>query len=308
MLTYLIILLDDSSVSYCHANNPFSEHRLIPLDVLRQGIRYAMMENLTIQFVYPDYSLPEAYAEVIESIDHAKIKPVLEGADVWVTDKLFEGNIAAPVVLRMAHQELFSQTNEVVDLIGRTPRLNIVVTDVEAFTDTDFESYRAFLSKISERVESLTQKGQMPWVNLVTDRMALTEMNNCGAGVASITLAPNGRFYVCPAFFYENPEESVGSLEEDLDIPNAQLYKLEYAPLCRHCDAFQCRRCVWLNRKLTREVNTPSHEQCVLAHLERNASHALLGNIRRTNPHFLPEIQIAEIDYLDPFDKRMDWA
>ncbi|MBQ6434136.1 MAG: hypothetical protein IJJ94_09380 [Bacteroidaceae bacterium] len=113
-----------------------------------------MMENLTIQFVYPDYSLPEAYAEVIKSIDHAKIKPVLEGADVWVTDKLFEGNISVPVVLRMAHQELFSQTNEVVDLIGRTPRLNIVVTDVEAFTDADFESYRVFLSKINERVES----------------------------------------------------------------------------------------------------------------------------------------------------------
>ena len=74
MLQYLIILLDDTSTSFCHYENPKTERRLIPLETLRQGIRFAMMENLMIQFVYPDYELPQEYQEVIESIDHSKIK------------------------------------------------------------------------------------------------------------------------------------------------------------------------------------------------------------------------------------------
>lgn len=306
MLTYLIILLDDTSVSFCHADNPRCERRLIPLDVLRQGIRYAMMENLTIQFVYPDYPLPADYAAAVESIDHAKIKPTVEAADVWVTDKPFEGEVEVPVVLRITRQELFAQAEEISNLIGHAPRLNIVITDIEAFTNDDFEKYHAVLTDISTRMETLTKEGRMPWVSLVTDRMALTKMNNCGAGDSNITLAPNGRFYVCPAFYYQAPEDSIGDLETGIDIRNPQLYKLEYAPLCRRCDAYQCRRCIWLNRKLTREVNTPSHEQCVVAHLERNASRTLLANIRKANPNFLAETKIEEIDYLDPFEMKRE--
>lgn len=69
---------------------------------------------------------------------------------------------------------------------------------------------------------------------------------------------------------------SIGDLQNGMNIKNSQLYKLDYAPLCRQCDAYQCKRCIWLNRKMTYEVNTPSHEQCVMGHLERNASRNLL--------------------------------
>ena len=126
-------------------------------------------------------------------------------------------------------------------------------------------------------------------------------MNNCNAGWESITLAPDSKFYVCPAFYLEADGYSVGDLESGLNVKNPQLYKLDHAPICRNCDAFQCRRCAWLNRKTTLEVNTPSHEQCVVAHLERNASRNLLESIRAIGV-FLPEMEIPEINYLDPFD------
>ena len=54
---YIVILLDDTSVSYCHADNPLKEKRLIPLEVLREAILFSMKENLMIQFVYPEYEL-----------------------------------------------------------------------------------------------------------------------------------------------------------------------------------------------------------------------------------------------------------
>ena len=115
--------------------------------------------------------------------------------------------------------------------------------------------------------------------------------------IENILNATNGKFYVCPAFYYEDEADSIGDLEHGLDIKNKQLYKLDYAPICRHCDAYQCKRCIWLNRKTTLEVNTPSHEQCVVAHLERNARRELLQNIRKHGT-FLPEQEkIKEIDY-----------
>lgn len=306
MLQYLIILLDDTSTSFCHYKNPKTERRLIPLEMLRQGIRFGMMENLMIQFVYPNYELPKEYQEEIETIDHSKIMPQKESAEVWVTDKVDGISSDIPVVLRVDKEYFFSHACEIAEAIGKVSRLNIVLTDIETFTDDEFTQYKSILEKLSDSVEQLYVEGKAPQLNLLTDRMMLSKMNNCGAGDTSITLAPNGKFYVCPAFYYENEADYVGDLDNVLYIKNKQLYRLDHAPICQHCDALQCKRCVWLNQKTTLEVNTPSHEQCVIAHLERNSSCALLQNIRKHGT-FLPETEIKEIDYLDPFDKRSEW-
>lgn len=317
MLQYLIILLDDTSTSFCHYENTKLEQRPMPIDTLRQGIRFGMMENLMIQFVYPDYELPSEYAETLESIDHSKIKSLpytlqQDGsidADVIVFNgfRKIDYNVNVSVVLRVNKQELFDNEAKVTELLCRASRLNIVLTDMETFNDEDFSIYKSLLERLSKIVERLFVEGKTPQLNLLTDRMMLHQMNNCGAGDTTITLAPNGRFYLCPAFYYEDEADSVGDLEKGLDIKNKQLYRLDYAPICRHCDAWQCKRCIWLNRKITLEVNTPSHEQCVVGHLERNASRELLNNIRKHGT-FLPEQkEIKEIDYLDPFEKRDEW-
>ena len=45
MLTYLIILLDKTSASYCHYHVPEEEPQLMPIDVLSRGIVWAMKEE-----------------------------------------------------------------------------------------------------------------------------------------------------------------------------------------------------------------------------------------------------------------------
>ena len=59
MMQYIIILLDDTSVSFCHYANSQQKRHLMPLTTLKTGITYAMKENLNIQFVYPSYELPK---------------------------------------------------------------------------------------------------------------------------------------------------------------------------------------------------------------------------------------------------------
>ena len=318
MIEYLIIQLDDTSTSYCHYDNPTTRRKLIPLDALKAGVFFAMKVNLMIQFVYPDYELPKEYKAIIESIDHSKIisslcedDDVRDEADVIVYHdwsgmaygKHIEGK---SYVIRTSKADLFERFLFLKNVLSKVSRLNVVITDVESFTEEDFEKYKQVLQVLSEHIVKLYADGKSPQLNLLTDRMMLSTMNNCGAGDTTITLAPNGKFYICPAFYYEDEAYSIGDLENGLDIKNKQLYRLDHAPICRHCDAWQCKRCIWLNRKTTLEVNTPSHEQCVVAHTERNAARHLLSSIREEG-QFLQEMDIPEINYLDPFDVRKKW-
>lgn len=311
MLRYLIVLLDDSSASFCHYTTATREAHLMSLDVLEKSIRWAMTENLMIQFVYPAYELPAEWKETIESIDHVKIKPSTAensaDADVVVFDRM--ENIDPPmltsdksIVVRTSINAFFEKYGLLDKVFPHVGRVNVVFTDVESFSDEEAVTYREVLSQMAAMVKREYLDNHPVQFNLLTDRMMLTEMNNCGAGDSSVTLAPDGQFYICPAFYYSKEGNlAVGDLASGPKIPNQQLYKRQYAPICRRCDAFQCHRCIWLNRRTTLEVNTPSHQQCVMSHIERNATRSLLLSIREEG-EFLPETEIKEINYLDPFE------
>ena len=82
MLKYLIVQLDDTSVSFCHYRNYNTIPRLIPLDRLKKAFLWSMKENLTVQILYPSYRLPDEYTETISHIDHADIVPAICSDDI----------------------------------------------------------------------------------------------------------------------------------------------------------------------------------------------------------------------------------
>lgn len=311
---YIVILLDDTSVSYCHADNPLTEKRLIPLEVLREAILFSMKQNLMIQFVYPEYELPKEYNDLIETIDHIKI-----GRDVLVYDSVPTNVERKNVVLRLTIADFLAKQYDIALLLPKVTRLNISITDTENFNDELIEEYKAALEMLNSVLLNIYKDGNQPEINILTDRLRLNEMHNCEAGVENITLAPNGKFYLCPAFYYDeqmgvstrmnhktkDASRSVGDLEVGINIPNKQLLELERAPLCRICDAYHCNRCIWLNQKLTWDNNTPSRQQCVMAHIERNASRDLSKKMKDAG--FVLENEIKEINYLDPFDVKEEF-
>lgn len=141
MLQYLIIQLDDTSTSYCHYKNGKKERRLISLEDLKAGILYGMKENLMIQYILPDYELPEEYYEVLESIDHSKIASskslYASVADVvvlngWDNEYAFKND--GIYVLRVDKRTLFEKTSEIVKVLKECARLNIVMVSLYEFT------------------------------------------------------------------------------------------------------------------------------------------------------------------------------
>lgn len=310
MLKYLIILLDKSAISFCHYENSDNGNDLISIDNLKGAIQFGMKENLMIQFVYPDYDLPNEYYSIIESIDHINIKPFCQAEkdDVCViniseADKLIMRQIKYDtVIIRGTINEISHEIDLLKDLIYNEGRINIVLTSLMQINSSDISLYSRFLEDISDYIVFESNNGRIiPELNILTDRLTLDKMNNCNAGVETITIGPDGKFYICPGFYYDS-DTDIKFNGRDLNIPNKQLYTLSKAPICRECDAFHCHRCIWINKKKTNEVNTPSHIQCVISHIERNASLELLNKLRNNGP-YLRGISIPEIDYIDPFEK-----
>lgn len=313
MLKYLIIQLDDTSVSFCHYNNDSAKSCLIDLDVLKKALFWSMKENLIVQFLYPDYPLPADYKNVIANIDHADIvsstcedEEILAKADVvvfdsWASINYFPFTQNQAYVIRTSFADLFSNGALLNILLPKVSRLNAVITDMQSFDSEVEKQYAIFLDNLNEKIYQEYKNNHSVQVNISTDRMMLDTMNNCGAGVETITLAPNGKFYICPGFYLDG-SSGVGDIVNGLNIKNPQLYQLDHAPICRICDAWHCKRCVWQNKNVTLEVNTPGKEQCVISHIERNASRKLLSKIREIGT-FLPDKEIPEINYLDPFDE-----
>ena len=309
MMKFLIILLDANCPSYCAYEKLKAQEGLMPIELLKKGIHYALIENLYVQVVYPDYALNEEYMAVLDSVDKIGMASVrsqnAKSADVvivedWNDIGQLKCNPEGTYILRSSKASLFEQYTLLKDFINKVRRVNLVLTDIETFTDDDISRYKEVLLEISDSIMTKFQKdGILSEINVLTDRLSLNQMNNCNAGIESITLAPNGNFYVCPAFFYE--EKPVDDIYSGVCIRNPQLLKIENAPICSQCDAYQCKRCVWLNKKMTFEVNTPSHEQCIVSHIERNASRELL--IRLKNSGFKTDSKIKKIGYLDPFEK-----
>lgn len=139
----------------------------MPLQTLKDGIRYAMKENLNIQFVYPEYALPEEYLEVIDSIDHTDIKPfgvsnkigstTLCGLGVIVVLNTLEEAVDSQLrsdttyVVRTDKACLFAGCDALGTILGKVARLNVVITDVQTFTEDDLRRTNHCLASFRKR-------------------------------------------------------------------------------------------------------------------------------------------------------------
>ena len=194
MLQYLIIQLDDTSVSYCHYENPREHSKLIGLEDLKSAILFAMKENLMIQFLYPNYELPQEYKEVIHSIDHSDIVSSLcedsvlkNNADVvvfddWTGMDTYGFKKDGVYVIRTSKADFFERYLFLLRPLTKVSRLNVVITDIDTFNNDDFNTYKKILTVLSEKIENLYYERVFSQLNILTDRMMLEKMNNFNAG------------------------------------------------------------------------------------------------------------------------------
>lgn len=319
-LQNMIIIIDENAPSFCYYDAEKKEGKLIPFEVFEKGIVFAQNHVLGITIIHGSTELPEEYRRLLDSIPHSGIFP-------YNKDKFFEENDI--VVMDVSDELCFPNiiiNQKITHLILSVPisdvkklfvfiennsqllgRLSVILKGIEVTRETELNEFRLSLNQLQPLLFDLFSKVKFPEIGFASDRMILNQMNNCNAGVSHITLAPDGLFYICPGFYYNNEKQSIGSLDKGVEIPNHRLLKIENAPLCKTCDCYQCKRCVYLNKKLTLEWNTPSHQQCVISHHERNLSGMLLQKLQR-NGIMQNFKSIDPLYYLDPLEYYKDIA
>jgi CXXX repeat peptide maturase len=158
------------------------------------------------------------------------------------------------------------------------------------------------LDKLISFVADQYKQGEEIEINVLTDIWNTKAMRNCDAGTNSFALAPNGRLYMCPAFYFDDLDSHIGTLEEGINIKNPQLLQLENAPICTACDVYSCSRCKFINTKMTNEIHIPSKKQCLISHIEREHSRMLQKLIKEHSTYKFENI-LTVIDYNDPLEK-----
>ena len=314
MLNYLIVILEQNATSFCcYASNDDQNSNLIPLESLKEVIDYAIKNRTFISFLFGNSVLPFEYSEVIETVEHIKIMSldnhlsddnaliIIDADKINQQISFLKNSDLSNIILRVGSNNLKLLYGIVKKLIGKFKRLNIILKNVDTLEELSFDMYHRQLEQIRILLENEYRNGNFVEISVISDRLFLTTMNNCGAGCDHITLAPNGKFYLCPAFYYDNSDNSIGTIKDMENLKNSPLLELASSPICRTCDAYHCKRCIYLNKKLTSELNTPSSQQCTLAHIERNISRKFLETLKDELPGAEKITSIPEIDYLDPF-------
>lgn len=211
----------------------------------------------------------------------------------------FEGS---KIVLLNIHNSDVKRLAEIVEkLIPKCTRINIIFKfDI---INIDMNLYRNELEKIEKILFDYLSKKIFKEINVITDRLFLEDMNNCDCGENNFALAPNGKIYVCPAYYYEDENQFVGDLENGItDLDLLQTFSYDNSPVCKRCDAYQCNRCVFENKHITGEHNIPSSNQCIKSHIERNVSMNLQKKLEKQKIEFGFGKSILEVKYLDPIE------
>ena len=325
MIQYLILLIDSDAPSFCYydASPGFNAPKRIDIEILRHVIRIAHLYNLKLNVLTNGSPLPPEYCQLLDEVVHISLSKQLQtfGSrdDIWIIDDVVSclrndkvsTNCRHIVSLRIKPQELEHLPEFISTYRHKTQRINIHLLDISRYSDAQLALYRDILLTISKQNGDLFSETSAQ-VNIITDPIDVCEMHNCNPGIEHLTVAPDGNYYICPGFYYdgEQPCGNVTKVSEfglrieslsGIDIKNRQLLRLDHAPLCRRCNAYHCKRCIWLNKRSTREVNTPSRAQCIASHYElESARHAAFEQMG---------IEFAPVTCFDPIEEidKVDW-
>lgn len=237
----------DAGLQYAHENH------MIPVFLGDPGDMLSSKESrkLHVQMTSDNRYEPRSEVEVVV--------PVMEARDLK-TETACDSCIL--LIKRDMLPHLYDRLSELLSK-GICKRINIIKQDLLTWDDLDFALYQDVLNQIHSNI--VDQKVNAASINVLPH---LDERNHCTAGQFEFALAPNGKFYVCPAYYFNDSNDSVGDLETGIQVVESELFSIEKAKKCLKCDVNHCQRCSYLNKKATRMVNVPSANVCRAGEME----------------------------------------
>ncbi len=298
---YLQFITSDNIVPHCAYRNTIGTDNIMSPEIFEEGIEFCTKNGFTpALFGKPLGVDAERYGSYI-LVDKAG----QDGNLISVHDNSVNCRDGARTVILLLNIHNLGNMYELIESLFNTAfRINLVIEDIEKWNDLTVQQYKKQLEEVAALIAKKYERYEEVELNVLTDLWNLRSMNNCDAGTGTFSLAPNGKIYICPAFYFDDPDSNVGTIDDGINIKNPQLLRVENAPICSVCDVYSCNRCKYLNKKMTNEMHIPSKIQCNISHIEREQSMKLQGQLIESMSYEF-ENKLREIDYIDPLEKLL---
>lgn len=297
---YLYIMTRDDIAPHCHYRNVAHTSANMEASVLTKSLAFCKEAGFIPVFLgTPPVGTARDGCLSITGADDAGAP---KGAILVFDNRVDQTRPTNGNCILLIDQEHLATLCELVEsLLRSSSRVNVILEGIESWNDNCLRLYERELVKVAEAVRLSYERGRLIEINVLTDLWSLTGMCNCDAGERSFVVAPNGRIYLCPAFYYDSPEQDVGTLETGINVKSPRLLRCDSSLYCNSCDVFSCRRCKFLNRRLTGEINIPSRMQCLVGHVEREISMKLQSELLVLGL-LTPRNVLRPVSYRDPLE------
>lgn len=301
---YLYFVTSDSITPHCAYRNSEKSQATMSKEIMEKGLLFAQKSGLTPVFIgiplEKDIPIPQESLVISHANDPNANEcaiPVYDnsGATKSSIDKMVN------CILLLNRKSIEKLPVLIKNLSENHTRINLIVEDVLQWNDSDLNLYKDALAKVVPMIAEKYSSDTSFELNVLSDILSSTSMYNCDPGIESYTLAPDGKFYLCPAFYFDKSMKNIGNLETGITIPNANLLSPKHAYICQNCDVFHCRRCIYQNVKATGEVTTPSRNQCLIGHIEREKALELQNSLNKTGTYTFANV-LTSINYSDPLE------
>lgn len=307
---FLYFIMDDNCVEHCNYTS-FDKENLMPKSIIRKGLEFAERNFFTPVILnskndkniinLKDYS----YYERFEVYDiNSKFSNNNQNKFQVVTKDTITKDLLSDVcLLNLESKDLKNLYSYVKILFEKCEKINLNLKYDNKELDTDL--YGEQLSKITSLIYNCYKEdGKIKQFNKLTDDLFNNSMDNCNAGEKTYALAPNGKIYPCPKFYFEDKDSYIGDLENGIKKTDTKIFDLNKSPICSECDIYHCDRCVYLNKKFTSEYNTPSYIQCKISLTEKRQAHELYKKLQEIDENL--EFEVINNNFDDPIYKCLE--
>ena len=261
---YLYFILDDHIVAHCNYINNDNQTGVMDLETFNEGVKYARENYMIPVYLGDPYPYISTRAEKYKlhiRIDYLSDNfedtnemqyfiPIIDSGNYTIIRKMYES-----CILRLTSESV-PITREIIDRIADyVKRINVIKPDQQYWDDNTISEYKTQLDSIAPNVKKK--------INLFNDGDYLF----CKAGSSEFAYAPDGNFYICPAFYF-NGAKSIGNPFDSISVPDGDLFTERKSVQCNECSIKHCQRCYYQNYTAHGMVNYPSKKQCSISKLE----------------------------------------
>ena len=257
---FLYFIIDENCTPICHYRGD-KQGFSMSTQILEIGLEFAKQENMVPVFIGNPYRLlgkaakKKLHIVYSDTIDQELTNnPICEFIPVY-NEHSVKNPVKSNYCIYTVTRDRLDYLPQDLETIGDySCGINLKFLDVGQWEANDYSVYAAKLAGLDESIRSK--------LNVIkhTNRCE----NSCRAGVSEFTLAPNGKLYHCPGYYYEAPDSAICTVDEIEKIKSidTSLYDHSKSPKCTECANTHCEKCTLKSFLFTGFANLPAVEFC----------------------------------------------